>query len=48
GLLKGLTPELAAKKLNQLFTKLTRQNATLDQNKQQWLVLLQQLLHETV
>ncbi|MEY4717647.1 MAG: hypothetical protein RL563_265 [Pseudomonadota bacterium] len=47
GLLKGLTPELAAEKLNQLFTKLKGQTATLEQNKQQWLVLLQALLQET-
>ena len=47
GLLKGLTPELAAEKLNQLFTKLKGQPATLEQNKQQWLALLQALLQET-
>lgn len=47
GLLKGLTPELAAEKLNQLFTKLKGQTATLEQNKQQWLALLQALLQET-
>ena len=47
GLLEGLTPEQAAKRLNPLFTKLTQHPLTLEQSKSQWLTFLRQWLQDS-